>query len=111
MPAASCVCVVPVMSWEAYVHLAFDEIRQAGAASPQVARRMRASLEDLRDYAEEDRVRALDEQLALLDEAVRRVVPEAELAYALEPDRQGIGVSAGGRLETSSLSSETLGRR
>jgi uncharacterized membrane protein len=39
---------VPVMSWEAYVHLAFDEIRQAGASSPQVARRLRASLEDLR---------------------------------------------------------------
>jgi uncharacterized membrane protein len=93
--------VVPVMSWEAYVRLAFDEIRQAGAASPQVARRMRASIEDLRDYAAEDRLPVLDEQLALLDEAVRRAVPEAELAYALEPDRQGIGVRAGERLDAS----------
>jgi uncharacterized membrane protein len=98
--------VVPVMSWEAYVRLAFDEIRQAGAGSPQVARRLRASLEDLRDYAAEDRLPALDEQLALLDEAVRREVPEAELAYALEPDRQGIGVRAGEHLAASRLSSE-----
>jgi uncharacterized membrane protein len=30
--------VVPTMSWEAYIHLAFDEIRQVGAGSPQVAR-------------------------------------------------------------------------
>ncbi len=36
--------VVPVMSWEDYVHLAFDEIRLAGAGSPQVTRRLRAAL-------------------------------------------------------------------
>jgi uncharacterized membrane protein len=83
---------VPVMSWEAYVHLAFDEIRQAGAGSPQVARRLRASLEDLRERAPADRIPVLDEQLAMLEEEVRRVVPEAELAYSLLPDRQGIGV-------------------
>jgi uncharacterized membrane protein len=86
---------VPVMTWEAFVHLAFDEIRQAGAGSPQVARRLRASLEDLRDYAPAERVPAIEQQLELLEQEVRRVVPEAELAYALEPDRQGIGVRAG----------------
>ena len=83
------------MSWEAYLHLAFDEIRQAGAGSPQVARRLRASLEDLRDYAPAERVPAIEQQLDMLEQEVRRVVPEAELAYALEPDRQGIGVRAG----------------
>ena len=86
---------VPVMSWEAYVHLAFDEIRQAGASSPQVARRLRASLEDLRGYAPAERIPVLDEQIALLEEEVRRVVPEAELAFSLVPDRQGIGVRSG----------------
>jgi uncharacterized membrane protein len=86
---------VPVMTWEAYVHLAFDEIRQAGAGSPQVARRLRASLEDLRDHAPAERVPVLTQQLELLDQEVQRVVPEAELAYAMEPDRQGIGVRAG----------------
>jgi uncharacterized membrane protein len=39
--------LVPSMAWEDYVHLAFDEIRMAGAGSPQVARRLRAALEDL----------------------------------------------------------------
>jgi hypothetical protein len=33
---------VRTMSWEAYVHLAFDEIRLAGAGSPQVTRRLKA---------------------------------------------------------------------
>jgi len=86
---------VPVMSWEAYVHLAFDEIRQAGASSPQVARRLRASLDDLRGRAPAERIPVLDEQIALLEEEVRRVVPEAELAFSLMPDRQGIGVRSG----------------
>ena len=39
--------VTPSMTWEDYVHLAFDEIRMAGAGSPQIARRLRAALEDL----------------------------------------------------------------
>ncbi len=34
--------VVPSMSWEAYVHLAFDVIRMVGAGSPQVTRRLKA---------------------------------------------------------------------
>src|SRR3954469_10699808 len=42
---------VPVMTWDAFVHLAFDEIRQVGAASPQVARRLRAAIDDLLAYA------------------------------------------------------------
>jgi uncharacterized membrane protein len=83
------------MSWDAYVHLAFDEIRRAGASSPQVARRLRASLEDLRACAPPERTAVLDEQIALLEEEVRRVVPEAELAFSLAPDRQGIGVGSG----------------
>jgi uncharacterized membrane protein len=86
---------VPVMSWEAYVHLAFDEIRRAGASSPQVARRLRASLDDLRARAPAERIAVLDEQIALLEEEVRRVVPEAEVAFSLAPDRQGIGIRSG----------------
>src|SRR4051794_9860824 len=86
---------VPVMSWEAYVHLAFDEIRLTGASSPQVTRRLRASLEDLRERAPAERIPVLDDQIALLEEEVRRVVPEAEVEFALVPDRQGIGVRSG----------------
>jgi uncharacterized membrane protein len=87
--------VVRVMSWEAYVRLAFDEIRLAGSGSPQVSRRLRASLEDLVEYALPERRPALEEQLRLLDLAVRAQAPEHELAYYLAPDRLGIGVAAG----------------
>ena len=58
---------VPTMDWDAYVHLAFDEIRLAGAASPQVSRRLIAALTDLIDYAPSDRRPALVEQLELLE--------------------------------------------
>ncbi len=61
--------IVPSMSWGAYVHLAFDEIRIAGAGSPQVVRRLVAALNDLRGIAPEERVGSLDEQLELLQAA------------------------------------------
>ena len=63
------------MSWEAYVHLAFDEIRMAGAGSPQVSRRLKAALDDLRSIAPPDRVAVLDEQLDLLAAATERPWP------------------------------------
>ena len=72
---------VPVMSWEAYVHLAFDEIRQAEPARRRSPGDSGASLVDLRGCAPAERIPVLDEQLALLEEEVRRVVPEAELAF------------------------------
>ena len=58
-----------VMSWDAYVHLAFDEIRLAGAGSPQVARRLHAALLDLRAISPDDRRPVLDDQLELLTAA------------------------------------------
>ncbi len=60
---------VPVMSWRAYVHLAFDEIRIAGAGSPPVVRRLVAALNDLRAIAPDERAGILDEQLELLQTA------------------------------------------
>ena len=85
------------MDWDAYVHLAFDEIRQAGAGSPQVARRMRAALDDLLEQAPPNRRPVVQEQLELLNAAIRDRVPEQERAAYLVADRQGIGVAAGGR--------------
>ena len=86
--------VVQVMSWEAYVHLAYDEIRLAGAGSPQIARRLRASIEDLLEYAPVERHDVLRDELQLLELTVREQVPEHELSYYLSGDRQGIGVAA-----------------
>jgi uncharacterized membrane protein len=81
-----------VMTWDGYVRLAFDELRLAGAGSPQVSRRLRAALEDLKAVAPPDRWPALDYQLALQEAAVRRAFDdEADVRAALVPDMQGIG--------------------
>jgi uncharacterized membrane protein len=84
------------MSWEAYVHLAFDEIRMAGAGSPQVARRLRSALKDLRTVAPPERVSILEEQLELLEASVESLmVDERDVRLALREDREGIGAAAG----------------
>jgi uncharacterized membrane protein len=86
---------VPTMDWDAYVALAFDEIRLAGGSSPQVTRRLSAACQDLIAIAPADRRRPLDVQRKLLDEAVRssgRATRDIE--FALASDRQGIGVAA-----------------
>jgi uncharacterized membrane protein len=81
-----------VLSWEGYVRLAFDELRLAGAGSPQIARRLRAALEDLRTVAPPERRPPLDRQLGLLEDAVRRAYDDdADVDAALIPDMQGIG--------------------
>ena len=81
-----------VMSWEGYVRLAFDELRLVGAGSPQVARRLRAALEDIRTVAPPERRPPLDRQLELLTDGVRRSFDDATDAdAALVPDMQGIG--------------------
>jgi uncharacterized membrane protein len=86
----------PVMDWDAYVHLAFDEIRIAGAASPQVSRRLTAALRDLAQICPPDRRPVLERQLSLLSETVHETVPRADdVEMALGADRQGLGVAAG----------------
>jgi uncharacterized membrane protein len=87
--------VEPVFDWDAYVRLAFDEIRLAGAGSPQVTRRLRCALLDLKEVAPPDRQGPLDEQLTLLDAAVRRQFEDdADVRMALQADSLGIGVGA-----------------
>ena len=73
---------IPTLDWDAYVHLAFDEIRLAGATSPQIARRMRAALDDLLDIAPAARRPPLLRQLALLDERCAAVVTAASRTSA-----------------------------
>ena len=85
---------VRTMSWEAYVHLAFDEIRLAGAGSPQVTRRLKAALTDLRSIAPPERVEILDLQLDLLTATEASLSDERDVAFALHEDREGIGATA-----------------
>jgi uncharacterized membrane protein len=80
------------MTWESYVRLAFDEIRMAGAGSPQVARRLRAALEDLLAIAPPERRGSLQEQIDLLQRAVEDSISQAsDRRYSSQGDRSGLG--------------------
>lgn len=84
--------VIPQLDWSGYVRLAFTEIRLAGAASPQVARRLRAALEDLLSVAPPDRHEPLARELRLLEAGVRRAFEERDDVAAMSvPDTQGVG--------------------
>lgn len=87
---------IPTMDWDAYVALAFNEIRLAGASSPQVTRRLLAAIDDLVEIAPADRRPALLDQRQLLDEVAAHDegVPRRDRAFALTPDPHGIGVNA-----------------
>ena len=88
--------VVPSMDWDAYVHLAFDEIRVAGAGSPQVSRRLRAALEDLLEVAPPERKPVLRDQLDRLEQLTDKAMQdERDVELATRPDSQGLGRSAG----------------
>jgi uncharacterized membrane protein len=79
------------ITWEGYVRLAFDEIRQTGASSAQVVRRLNAALEDLLTVAPPERRAPLERQLDLLRAGVAdNGWPDAERAD-FTSDRQGIG--------------------
>jgi uncharacterized membrane protein len=84
--------VTPAMDWSGYVRLAFDELRLAGASSPQVARRLRAALEDLRSVVPAARRHELDRQLDLLSLGVQRSYDnDHDITDALLADQQGLG--------------------
>lgn len=88
--------VVPSMDWDAYVHLAFDEIRMSGAGSPQVSRRLHAALEDLMTVAPPDRQPVLQDQLERLTSLTEKAMSDTRDAeMSSVADRQGIGVEAG----------------
>ncbi len=79
-------------AWADLVDLGFSEIRGCAEGNPQVSRRMMAALDDLWWLADEERRAPLARHRTLLTQAVERTVPEAaDRAFALRPDRQGIG--------------------
>jgi len=80
----------PTMSWDAYVVLATEEIRLAGAGSPQITRRLQAMLEDLSSVVTPDRRDVIDRQLALLADATGATVDDRDTDFSLTPDRRGI---------------------
>ncbi|WP_331772664.1 DUF2254 domain-containing protein (plasmid) [Embleya sp. NBC_00888] len=78
--------------WENYLQLAVSEIRDYGATSLQVCRRLRALLDGLVDALPHERHPALRHELDLLDQSVDRSFTDpARHTSAQVADRQGIG--------------------
>ncbi len=87
--------IFPTPTWEDYLTLAFDEIRQYGVSSVQVMRRLRSALLGLMDsVTEAERKEVVRRYLHHLNLVVERSVLDAEdQAMALQEDRQGLGLS------------------
>jgi uncharacterized membrane protein len=87
--------IVPMPTWEDYLTLAFDEIRQYGAPSVQVMRRLRAALVGLIDtLSSVERADAVRRYLEHLDRVIERSTLDAEdKVIAFQEDRQGLGIS------------------
>jgi uncharacterized membrane protein len=83
-------------NWNNYVHLVFNEIRHYGAENMQIARRLRAMIENLVQALPELRHAALRQELDLLDRALEKLYafPE-DLALARIADCQGLGGASG----------------
>jgi len=87
-------------NWEDFVHISFREIRQCGAGSIQIPRRLRAAIENLIQTLPTHRHDALRAELTLLDLAIASKHPFPEdLALARIPDSQGLGGSAASRAD------------
>ena len=81
-------------NWENFVQITFREIRSVGANNLQIARRLRAMIENLTQTLPEHRHAALREEMDLLDRAAQRHYSFGEdLALARIPDAQGLGGS------------------
>jgi uncharacterized membrane protein len=78
--------------WEDFVVLAVTEIRQFGGASVQIARRLRAMLENLMATLPAARAEPLRRELQLLTKSAERFFHDPEdRALADESDSQGMG--------------------
>lgn len=79
-------------NWEDFVQLAVTEIRHFGGGSIQIARRLRAMLENLIQVLPEPRRPALEQELSLLQKTADRSFPEpGDRAMADVSDVQGVG--------------------
>jgi uncharacterized membrane protein len=87
--------IIPMPRWDDYLRLAFDEIRQYGATSVQVMRRLRSALLGLMSSLPAgERVKAVQRYIEHLDLAVEHSPLDAEdRLMARQDDRQGLGLS------------------
>jgi uncharacterized membrane protein len=87
--------VIPIRSWEQYMSLGVTEIREYGATSIQVMRRMRAMLEELHADVRPEHRAAVAEELKRLEATVASTFGDSpDLDRAGVADTQGIGGEA-----------------
>jgi uncharacterized membrane protein len=96
--------VIPIRTWEQYLSLGVTEIREYGATSIQVMRRMRAMLDGLREEVLPEHRDAVEEELTRLDATVA-----SAFASSADLDRAGIADPQGIGGETTALSHAELG--
>ena len=83
-------------NWGDFVALTFSEIRLYGAGNFQVARRLRAMINNLQDILPTTRQPASQGELELLNRTLESLYPFPEdLALARQPDFQGLGGAGG----------------
>jgi uncharacterized membrane protein len=87
--------VFPMPTWQDYLELAFDEIRQFGKTSIQTVRRLRSALAGLAETVHTDARRSLVQQyLEHLNSNVDlSEFDDKDRITALQEDRQGLGLS------------------
>ena len=87
--------IFPTPTWEDYLTLAFDEIRQYGATSIQVMRRLRSALFDLAEAVPvPERRLAVQRYIEHLNLAVEHhIVDVQDQQMAMQEDRQWLGLS------------------
>jgi uncharacterized membrane protein len=95
----------PMPTWEDYLALSFDEIRQFGTTSVQVMRRLRSALAGLMEsITVPSRIEALRRYVRHLDLAIDRSSFDAEdQTMARHEDRQGLGLSRKGTRGRTSM--------
>jgi len=84
--------ILPGRTWDDYLTLAVTEIREYGACTMQVGRRLRAMLEDLHQAVLPEHRHAVAAELTRLDSTISAGFassPDRDKAFT--PDPQGIG--------------------
>jgi uncharacterized membrane protein len=87
--------IYPMPTWEDYLTLAFDEIRQYGGTSVQVMRRLRSTLVELAaSLTSVERADAVRRYLKHLDLVIERSpLDDEDRVKARQEDRQGLGLT------------------
>jgi uncharacterized membrane protein len=104
--------IFPVPTWDDYLHLSFDEIRQFGGNSVQLMRRLRSALSEVAEaVASETRTATMQAYLNQLDHGISRSLLDADdRVYASHEDRQGLGLSRHARPSPSPPTAPELQR-